>query len=69
MPDPCPGTGNCQSLVANYPDYGSGEGGWRAQLIREGNDLARLGPQGYKAFFSWLVGWRDSLPASFLKTG
>ena len=68
MPDPTNGPGNSLHRVANYPCYGSGEGGWRDQLVDAGNLRAAEGPKlGNKPFFRWLVSQRDGLPARFLK--
>ena len=50
-------------MVAPYPSYGSGAGGWRDSLTVAGNLRVRAGHAG---FWGWLVGQAKEVPREHL---
>ena len=66
------GPGNCAHTVAPFPSYGPGLDGWRANLIREGNKLAKglqagEGSGEWGSFGDWLESAVRAAPATELK--
>ena len=66
------GPGNCAHTVAPFPSYGPGLDGWRARLIREGNEMAKRLQAGelsveLGSFGDWLESAVRAAPASELR--
>ena len=51
------------AVVAPYPSYGSGVGGWRDSLTLAGNQRVRSGHAG---FWGWLVAQAKEVPREHL---
>lgn len=62
--------GNSRHRVLDYPLYGSGESGWRDQLVVAVNLRAEAGAEalddGSPGFYDWLRERASSLPAGAL---
>ena len=52
------------AVVAPYPRYGCGVGGWRNQLTLDGNQRAK--EHGHAGFWVWLVGQARGVPQEYL---
>ena len=50
-------------MVAPYPSYGTGAGGWRDELTVAGNLRVRDGSAG---FWGWLVNQAKEVPKEYL---
>ena len=46
---------NCLATVAEFPQYGTGVGGWRDRLVVA--TTARARERGQEDFFSWLLAY------------
>ena len=60
------GSNNCLAEVADYPQYGSGVGGWRDRLVQA--TTARAREFGQVQFFPWLLAYSQAeVPPGELK--